>query len=169
VKLRRFRREVHGDQDLSGDGLVLDEGDQAERSLALGAEDLKPENPAQQVRPPDVLGFPLGFVLAGVSVGGGGRAGNHLFAGRGMRGKDTTVKDGMPPWGRNQGSEARNEGERRKLDGTGAIGPRAAGLGPMAGPGLRALAALDMEQPGKARPLAPPVADIDYFSGRGMP
>jgi hypothetical protein len=46
VKLRRFCGQVHGDQDLLGDGFALDEGDQAQRSLACRADGLDAENPA---------------------------------------------------------------------------------------------------------------------------
>jgi hypothetical protein len=43
VKLRRFRRQVHGDQDLPGDGFALDQREQAQRSLAFQANGLDPE------------------------------------------------------------------------------------------------------------------------------
>ena len=46
VKLRRFCGQVHGDQDLLGDGFALDEGDQAQWSLACRADGLDAEDPA---------------------------------------------------------------------------------------------------------------------------
>jgi len=46
VKLRRLCWQVHGHQNLLGDGFALDQGDQAQRSLAFLADGLDPENPA---------------------------------------------------------------------------------------------------------------------------
>jgi len=43
VKLWDFRGQVHRGQDLLGDVLALDEGDEAERGLALRTENLDPE------------------------------------------------------------------------------------------------------------------------------
>ena len=43
MKLGHFRGQVHGGQDLLGDMLRLDEGDEAQWPLALRAEELKPE------------------------------------------------------------------------------------------------------------------------------
>jgi hypothetical protein len=39
--------QMHGDEDLLGDGFALVERDQAQRDLALWACGLDPENPAQ--------------------------------------------------------------------------------------------------------------------------
>ena len=77
VKLRRLCWQVHGHQNLLGDGFALDQGDQAERSLAFLANGLDPEHPAEEIGPPNVLGSALALVVASVGwrrLGSGGKS-----------------------------------------------------------------------------------------------
>ena len=56
MKLGRIRGQMHGDQDLPGDGFALDERDQSQRNLPFLAYGLDAEYPKEKVRPPYVLG-----------------------------------------------------------------------------------------------------------------
>jgi hypothetical protein len=60
-----LRRQVHRNQDLLGDVLGLDEGDEAELGLALGANSLKPEGSAEQLCPRDMSGLGGLLVFSG--------------------------------------------------------------------------------------------------------
>jgi hypothetical protein len=54
---------MHRVQDLFGEVLGFDEGDQAELGLALGAENFDPECTAQKLGPRNVPRWVLGLVL----------------------------------------------------------------------------------------------------------
>jgi hypothetical protein len=55
VKLRDRSGQVHGREDLLGNVLGLDEGDEAQRSVALTALDVDRERPPEKIAPRDVL------------------------------------------------------------------------------------------------------------------
>jgi hypothetical protein len=67
MKRRNHRWQVHRFEDFFGDGLGLDERDEAELAVALRADDLEPERFSQQLCPRNVLR------LAGRLVRFGGR------------------------------------------------------------------------------------------------
>ena len=73
MKRRDLGWQVHRLENLVGDGLGLDERDEAELALALRADDLEPECLSQQLCPRNVLR------LAGrlVRIGGRGRCGGR--------------------------------------------------------------------------------------------
>jgi hypothetical protein len=75
VKVGRIRGQVHGDQDLLGDGFALDEGDQAQRSLACRADGLDPEDRRSRSDHLMYLGLFLGLTLpasGGATTGAAG-------------------------------------------------------------------------------------------------
>ena len=123
MKLRDVGGQVHGLEDLLGDILGLDERDQAERGLALRAENLKPKNPAQKLGPPNISRGALGLVLLGRRCRRRRGWRHNLAAEAGVRCEYAKISDGMAAWRRNKGRESRDEGERRKFHRRGAIGP----------------------------------------------
>ena len=106
MKLGHFRGQVHRRENLLGDLLRLDEGDQAQRPLALRAEELEPESFSQQLCPRDVPRFAGWLVLLGGCRRGlrGGR--NDLAARGSVRRQYAKISDFTIAGGGHEGDDA---------------------------------------------------------------